>query len=231
MSQSINLYEERLRPNREWLTARRLALLALLVLALVLGAAAWASREAARKQEDAARWRAQAEERQTQLTALAKTVSERRVSPELAAELEKIKAALAQRRAVVDELESGRWGRSAGFSEIFAGFSRQAPFNPKLWLTGFDVSRGGDEIEIRGRALEAAALPGYVRSLGGEPAFRGRRFSGLEMLDARFKEKADGATPGADSGKTAAPPRWVEFTLRSETVSGAPGATKAGGAP
>lgn len=217
MSQQINLYEERLRPRHELASGRHVGVAALVLLAGVAAVAVWTNREAAQKEATAAQLQAEVGERQAQLTALAKAVSERRTSPALAGELEKVKETLAARKAAVEQLDSGRLGSAGGFAEIFAGFARQARANPNLWLTGFAVARGGEAIEIRGRTLDAAVLPAYVQRLGSEPAFRGRRFAGLEMLDRELKD--EGAAPEPASGKTAAaPPRFVEFVLRSESA-------------
>jgi hypothetical protein len=142
-------------------------------------------------------------------------VSERRVSPPLAAELEQARETLDTRQAVIGQLDSGQMESGAGFSEIFAGFARLAWPGSRLWLTGFSVTRGGEAIEIRGRTLDASALPAYVQGLGKEAAFQGRRFSGLEMQDREVK--ADAAS---------APARFTEFVLRSEN---APEGRAAGG--
>ncbi|MFB0936567.1 MAG: hypothetical protein QMB52_12405 [Propionivibrio sp.] len=223
MSQQINLYEARLRPRRELATGRNLGAAGLALLALVAGTAVWVGMEAARKTEAAAAIQKQLGEQQVQLTALSKAVAERRVSPALAADLDKARATLAAREEVMETLESGRQGSSAGFSAIMSGFARQA--QKDLWLTSFVVARGGEDIEIRGRVLDPSGLPAYVQRLGSEPVFQGRRFSALEMIDRESTdEKAElsaKASPGAIAPPAALkPPRFVEFVLRSEHAAG-----------
>ncbi|MDR0576242.1 MAG: hypothetical protein LBI87_01565 [Candidatus Accumulibacter sp.] len=238
MSQEINLYEERLRPRREVLTARNLAVAALALLLGVMGAAAWTEREAAEREAEAEEMKARAEDRQTRLTALAKAVSERSVSPALAARLSEARETLADRANVIEQLESGRLGSATGFSGFFSGFARQAPVNPDLWLTGFIVDRGGGAVEIHGRTLDASMLPVYVQRLGSESAFAGRRFAGLEMSrkdlaeDAAGKPRPAPAAAGKATGAAAAPgpARFVEFVLRSEgAADGLKDATLPGG--
>lgn len=231
MSQQINLYEARLRPRRELATGRNLGVAALVLLMAVTGVALWAGVVAGQKTEVAASLQKQVGEQQEQLTALTKAVAERRMSPALAAELERTRAVLAVRAEALEQLESGRHGNAIGFSEIFSGFARQA--QPNLWLTGFTVARGGEGIEIRGRALDASVLPAYVQRLGGEPAFRGRRFAGLEMLDKERKDEGaeqPAKAPTVTAAQPAArPPRFVEFVLRSEHVAGADSGAMRGG--
>ena len=132
--------------------------------------------------------------------------------------------AVAARTAAFDVLNSGRSLNTAGFSAIFKGFAQQAPENPRLWLTSFSVRHGGEAIEIRGRALDAAALPAYVQGLRRQPAFEGRRFAGLEMSDRSFKEvevpgQAAVTKPQSPAGVSGnAEPGVVEFVLRSEAA-------------
>lgn len=223
MSQQINLYEVRLRPRRELATGRNLGVAAMILLAVVAGTAVWAGAMAGRKAEAASALQKQVGEQQQQLAALSRAIAEQRVSPALAAELDKARTTLAARAEVVEHLDSGRHGSTAGFSDVFRGFARQA--QPNLWLTGFVVARGGEDIEIRGRALDASLLPTYVQRLGDEPAFRGRRFSGMEMLDKeQIDERVETAGKAAEATAPAQPavrpPRFVEFVLRSDYVGG-----------
>jgi Tfp pilus assembly protein PilN len=227
MSQQINLYEERLRPRHELLTARNLVVLALIVLAVAVGLAIWAKERADQKSGEAGRLQAQLSEQEEQLAVLAKAVSEQRVSLALVTELNDARDVLATRTAVVEQLESGQQGNATGFSEIFAGFARQALASSKLWLTGFSVARGGETIDIYGRTHDASVLPAYVQRLRSEPAFAGRRFSGLEMLDRDIKSESAASGKAGSRENLAAPPRFVEFTLRAE---GAVDGPKAAGA-
>ena len=236
MSQQINLYESRLRPRRELGTGRNLGISALILLLMMTALSVWANRVAARKTEAAAQLQQQVSAQQEKLIALTKANAERRVSPALAAELERAKATLVERTEVMDALESGRQGSTSGFSAFLSGFARQTM--PDLWLTGFRVARGGDDIEIRGRVLNPSGLPVYVQRLGREPVFQGRRFAGLEMQDKPQVE--EGATPAAQpvqpvpqavSGSAGKAPRFVEFVLRSGAVTGKDAAAAGGKTP
>ena len=224
MSQQINLYEARLRPRHELATGRNLGVATLVLLVLMIALSLWTRFDASGNTEIASGLQKQLAEEQEQLSALTKAVAQRKVSAALAAELDAAKAALAVRRDVMAVLDSGRLGNAGGgFSAIMKGFARQS--QPDLWLTGFQVTMGGEEIEIRGRLLNPAKLPAYVQRLSSEPVFRGRRFAALEMRDVEpGDQQADqppavGATDGAASSQpVAALPRFVEFVLRSENA-------------
>jgi hypothetical protein len=72
-----------------------------------------------------------------------------------------------------------------------------------MWITGFSVSPDGQSLELRGRALDAAAVPDYLAHLNAEPVFRGRQFGQLSLSAVLPEGAAEGAAP------------ITEFTLRS----------------
>lgn len=130
-------------------------------------------------------------------------------------------------------LDSGALGSTQGFAPVFVGFSRLA--SADLWLTGFSVSHGGADIEIRGRMFDAARLPAYVQRLSAEPAFQGRRFAALTLQRQTPEAEATAGsaavpvpTGTAATVPVATGPRFVDFVLRSER-GGAE--TKEGAAP
>ena len=117
-----------------------------------------------------------------------------------------------------------------------SGFARLSQSD--LWLTGFLVTVGGEEIEIRGRMLDPSKLPAYVQRLSSEPAFRGRRFAALEMHGVDPDDPKDQPSAAmvsekpSDGGRQSAvprSPRFLEFALRSENAGGAVDSAQQGG--
>jgi len=216
MSQQINLYEARLRPSRDRLTACNLGVGVLVLLAMMTGWAVWVGVSASRSAEAAALVRKEVSEEQEKLVALTRSLAGRQVSPVLATELERTKITLAMRSEALRILDSGRLGKDAGFSAFLVGFARQAQTD--LWLTGFQIAAGGEDIEIRGRMLSPSRLPGYVQHLSEESIFQGRRFATLDMQDVEPEAQAKSGT-AVKSGEAPRLPRFVEFTLRSERIA------------
>lgn len=217
MSQQINLYEERLRPRREFESGRNIALSFVALLVLVVALAVWARGGADRASAALAAVQGEVKSAQGQMNLLSKKVSEHKVSPALQAELESARSLFAARSEVVEYLDSGQLGSNSGFAGLMVGFSRVAQND--LWLTGFAVRRGGQEIEIRGSLLDASKLPGYVQRLGAEPVFQGRRFAALEMRRVDPAETKSEAGRSEDGAGAAAGGARVEFVLRSEPVA------------
>ncbi|WP_263769702.1 PilN domain-containing protein [Propionivibrio soli] len=215
MSQQINLYEDRLRPRRELATWRNVGGAALVVFVVTAIVAAWTGLEAKGKAEAAAVVQKQLADEQQKLAELTKAMGERKVSPAVAAELDSSRVAVGLREEILSALETRPLAVEGRFSAAMAAFARQA--QPDLWLTGFDISAGGDEIEVRGRMLDSAKLPAYVQALGREPAFQGRRFAALEMRGVDPAEPKTAADTAKGDGVAAIPAlHYVEFILRSE---------------
>jgi len=220
--QYINLYDPALRRESPIVSAGQLAV-ALVVVALAF--AAWATllggqvRAMAREADSL---EAQLSAQRAQLAEVGTALAQRKPDVALAAELAAAEATLTARREVIAVLEGGGVGNKAGFSGYLRAFSRQTMQG--LWLTGFEISGGGSEMAIHGRALEAALLPRYVRRLNDEAAFRGRNFAALKMEAAEDKPplpnpKAvkDVSKDAKDSAPDAAGPalRYIAFNLAS----------------
>ena len=223
MSQQINLYEDRLRPRLELATALNVALVSLVALMAVAMLAAWTYFDAERKAAAAVQARQVLQAAQEQVKAAAQKAAERKVSPGLQVELSAAKAKLQAGQEVIGALEHGRLADSGEFSQFMQGFAKQAQND--LWLTGFRITDGGQEIEIRGRTLDAALVPAYVQRLDSIPVFQGRRFAALDMRgveDAGDKATATATATAVDSKEGAAKaklPPYVEFVLRSEHIA------------
>lgn len=179
MSAQINLYHPRFLRQRDLLTLGNLALAAAALYAVLGLGAAWAWQNAAARKEAAAVTEAQLKSVKEQVEAAAKAAAVRKPSPKLVAELENAEGMLRRRGEIARLLESGAIGSTGGFAEYLRGFARQVPEG--LWLTGFTIGAGGNDMEIRGSMLNPAALPEYIRRLGAEKAFQGRSFAALTM--------------------------------------------------
>lgn len=208
MSQQINLFDAALRPSREVLTLRNAALAAGLALVIIL-LAGMAGLE--RERQAKARFRqveAQLKTTQDRLTALAARQAARHIDPRIEAEIAAARLVLQGKDEILARLERGDLGDRTGFSGYMRGFARQVPEG--VWLTGFDLSAAGRNIEIRGRMQSESLLPAFMQRLNREEIFRGRRFSALDL------RRVEPAKPATDSASRP----FVEFTLAGQPVQG-----------
>jgi hypothetical protein len=204
MSQQINLFNPLFLRKEKYFSARTmlqaLGLIALGI-ACLYAFAVFQTRGLARTAAEYAR---QANAQRDQLVEL----SGKGRSKLLEAEVARLEAEVKARRALVETLQGGELGDTEGFSRYFAAFGRR-PMQG-VWLTGFSVGDGGNELKIRGRVLFPDLVPAYLKSLNEEEVMRGRQVTDLKLVARDESLARRGAT---DAGPAAGPERYVEFDL------------------
>lgn len=205
MAQQINLYDAGLERRRDWLALHYVAGLAV-VLAVLVGISGYLARTdlpALTAQASAAE--SQLKAARDQVATLGARAANRKPDPRLEQELEASRTLLGARSEVLAALRRSLGPDTPAFADYLRGFARQSVSG--LWLTGFSIGAGGHGMEIRGRTLDPALLPEYIRRLDREPAFQGQTFGALK-LEAAKQEKPGMATAAPDVR-----PAWHEFTL------------------
>jgi len=112
----------------------------------------------------------------------------------------------------IEALKGGAIGSQQGFAEYLRAFSRQAVGG--LWLTGFSIG-GRGELELRGRALSPDLLPSYIQRLNREKVLAGRNIARLEISRPQPEPVAN---EDKSAGKAARAPRFLDFSLATETA-------------
>ncbi|MFA7290767.1 MAG: hypothetical protein WC023_00830 [Rhodocyclaceae bacterium] len=223
MSQEINLVNPALRPKRDWLAFRSVAVAAAMALLLVSALYAYARVSASSALQAQVAVQARLAALQLEVQSAQAALAARVNDPVLEKEIVRMTAAVKQRGEVLRLAEDLATQGSGGVAEVMRGFSRQRMEG--VWLTGFSVGPGG--FDIRGRLLDPAALPTYIRRLNAEPAFRGRSFAALDMqgivpqVQPQPLSAGDAASAPAPAAQTGAPARYTEFALRA-TLAAAP---------
>lgn len=184
MSQQINLYDPRFRKQKQHFSAATLlvALAAVLVLsAAVQSLYAWQNRTLQASL-------AQAEQRtaalQAQTLQFARELGGQGAGAAVGDELARLEARLRARRDLLATLQAGAGGNAEGFSPYLAALARRTMDG--VWLTGVDIGAldragGARALVLRGRVLQAALVPSYIRSLDNEAPFRGRSVHELRV--------------------------------------------------
>ena len=212
MSAQINLYHPRFLKQRDLLSLGNVALAVVATWAVLAAAGGWAWRNAATRQEAATAAEAQLRSAKEQVEVETRAAAARKPNPQLIGELENAEGLLTRRVEIAGLLESGAVGSTGGFADYLRGFARQAPEG--LWLTGFRIGSGGNDMEVRGSMLNQAALPDYIRRLGAEKVFQGRNFAALTMnrVDPAPAVSAAGQGAAVTPAPTSAP-RPIDFVL------------------
>jgi hypothetical protein len=206
MSQQINLYNPQFEHQTQIFTVRSMAsALGVLVLGL-LGVIATAELRVAHLQGEVdagARRVAGAEKRLAEATA---SFAPRAKDPRLAVELEDAGMQRAALQRVAERIARGDLGDTHGYAEYFRALARQSVGG--LWLTGVSIDGAGSDIGVRGRALDAALVPGYLTRLRNEPVLQGKAIGSMLIRQA-----APVKTRAADGKESESPAPYVEFSL------------------
>jgi Tfp pilus assembly protein PilN len=213
VSQQINLFNPIFLQQKKIFSSKTMAQ-ALGVLTLgVVAMAAYGNVRVAALQRQADAGAAQLQQRQARLAAVTAEFAPRQKDPLLAAEVQEAERQLGALREVSGVLQRGELGNTRGYAEYFRALARQHADG--LWLTGLTINGAGSEIGVRGRALDPAAVPGYLTRLTREPILQGKGFGSLSI-----SEGAREAAAGAPA--TAQPAPFVEFSLQSNSEAPRP---------
>jgi hypothetical protein len=209
VSQQINLFNPIFLQTKKVFTAVTMAqALGVLVVGIV-ALAVYGNQSVAAMQKQADAGTRRLEAKQARLASVNADFAPRQKSADVASQLAEAEAQLAALQRVAGVLERGELGNTQGFSEYFKALARQNVDG--LWLTGVAVAGGGNDIGVRGRALDATLLPGYLGRLTREPRMQGKAFGSLQINQA-----APLKSIGADGKETTAPAPFVEFSLQSK---------------
>ncbi|MDO8315851.1 MAG: PilN domain-containing protein [Rugosibacter sp.] len=178
MSAQINLYHARFLKVHDWLNLNNLALAAVTLFSILGVTSFIAHRDFSQQQSQAVTISGELETVNLALDQ-ANQLASRPANSQIVAEVNHAQAALARREEIARLLESGAIGNSGGFSVYLLGFAHQVPVG--LWLTGFTLGAGGNDMEIRGSTVDEKIVPDYIRRLGSEKIFQGRQFSALSL--------------------------------------------------
>lgn len=134
--------------------------------------------------------------------------------PNREAELVMLTTQVKSRQSVIDALQSGVIGADTGFSEYLRAFSRQRVEG--VWLTGFDITEGGRNLALTGRALTGDLIPRYLDALNRESLLRGKQFASMRINEpaSQAEPQPPAQQPGMDKARPAAP-RSLEFRVSS----------------
>jgi hypothetical protein len=196
MARQINLYDPALRHQRDWLALGNIVVLAAVLAALVgaLGVGARSGLDVLAA--TAAAGESQLKAARDQIVALGQQAANRQPDPRVAQELAAKRMLLTAHGEVLRILrESVTDDDRPDFDDFLRGLARQTLSG--LWLTAFSFDARSGGMEIRGRTVDPALLPEYIRRLNRETAFQGRAFASLKIDAGKPDVPAGGAAAAA----------------------------------
>jgi hypothetical protein len=216
VSQQINLYNPLFLKQEKHFSSRTMAQ-ALVVITFGLAAFyGYALMESRKAEHSAQLLRAQLAAQRDQVVKLTAQFAGRGLSKSLEGEVARAEAEVKTRHATLEALNTGELGNTAGFSDFFAAFGRQAMHG--VWLTGFSIGDAGNTLAVSGRALQADLVPAYLKRLNNEAMMRGRR-----VVEMKLAAKEAPLPPAGAKPAPGAPEQYVEFAFVAPAVkSGKP---------
>jgi hypothetical protein len=226
MRRHINLYDPALERKHDWLALHYVAGGAA-VLAFAMAAWGYVARmDLPALAAGTASAETQLKAAREQLATLGKQLADRKPDPRLAEDIEAQRRMHALRGEVLSVLRAGLGADAASFADHLRGLARQTVSG--MWLTGFSLSASGG-VEIRGRTLDPALLPEYIRRLNREQVFQGRSFAAFNLDAGKIEASAGDAPKAPGGGETR--PSWHDFVLvpvAAEAGAAAPAGKEAG---
>ncbi len=167
------------RKERKLLSFRVLLQACAVVFVLLMSMYGYGMRQSVQMQADLIQLQEQLDRRVAEVEALATRLAQRKTDTSATQELARLEQEVAARRRVVDDLTRVRDTYTHGVSGYMESFARQAPKG--VWLTGFVVQAGGEELVIRGRALQPALVASFLQRLKEETTLAGTHFGLLRI--------------------------------------------------
>lgn len=193
--QQINLYQERFRERRLWISATQVAAALLLVIA---AATVWSfllHNELEQAEQQNRLVKAERDQVTVELTAiraeLAKLLEDNRID----LKIENTARQISARKRVLNFVDANRFGSGRGFSDYLVALSNLHVEN--IWLN--QIRFAENFVQIKGSALNATEVPGYLDSFSSESVFQGNRFDLFRVSrprDSDWKVDFEIATSG-----------------------------------
>ena len=177
IDQRINLYQDRFREKRLWLSAAQVASAMLLVVAVI---AIWSyllHDEMKTTQQRNLAIKADRDRMTAELAAANAELAELLGDSQLDTELENTARQISARKKVLDFVDANRFGSGEGFSAYLVALSNLHVDD--IWLNRIRLAE--NFVQINGSSLSAEQVPGYFDRFSEEPVFKGNRFDLFEL--------------------------------------------------
>ena len=216
MSQQINLFNPIFLKQEKLFSAVTMAQGLGVIALAVLAFAAYSTYQATQVANEANAAAAQLKTTQDDLIKMVEKTKPIPVNKTIEDDILKAENRLRASQQILGFVQNGDVKGGKAYSSFLRAFSNKAM--PGVWLTGFSLGDGGNEIEIAGRALQPALVPAYIKSLKNEGAFAGKSFGSLVL---RTPQAEAGPRPVAEAGKPAAivPVHYIDFSLNSSEAT------------
>lgn len=175
--QQVNLYQDRFREKKLWVSARQSAAMLLSLLLLAAGWSYWLQVQLEAEQGLHQRLLAEQQGVNAELVAINAELAELLKDNRLDLELQAMGRQISARKNVLNFVEDNRFGSGHGFSAYLVALAQLDV--EEIWLD--EIRLADNFMRIRGSSLDADKIPVYFDRFSGESIFQGNRFNLFEI--------------------------------------------------
>ncbi len=182
--QQINLYQERFREKKIWLSAAQMTLLFMLLVVGFLFSSYWYYDQNARTETHNLQLLMEKEQALQRLEKLRKKLEALLADQQIDQQINRVSRDINVRNRMIAFVENNQFGSGKGFSQNLDTLSEFRVSD--VWLS--EISLTEDYVKISGSALQAENVPEYFDEFQKRQLFDGRMFDIFEL--ERKKEQA-----------------------------------------
>ena len=188
IAQQINLYQDRFREKRLWLSANQVAAAVLIVIAVISIWSFLLQLDLQQAQQRNLMIKADRDRMTEELAAANAELAELLKDSRIDFEIEDTSRQISARKKVLNFVDANRFGSGEGFSGYLIALSNLQVDD--IWLN--QIRLADNFVQIEGSSLNAEQVPGYFDRFSEEEVFRGNRFDLFELSrDSKSEWKVD----------------------------------------
>jgi hypothetical protein len=182
--QQVNLYQERFKTTRVWLSATDMLLLIALLLLILAGSSYWYQQQLITQKRQLDILLQQQQQSSAELLAVRKQLEKGLADNRLEQQIFKISDAISARKRLIQFVEDNRFGDGEGFSGYLSSLSE---INAQdVWLN--EISLSQKDLRLSGSALKAASIPQFFSLIKQRQLFSGHRFEVFEVNRSKARD-------------------------------------------
>ena len=216
MSQQINLFNPIFLKQEKLFSAVTMAQALGVIVLAILGFASYSTYQAKKVTDEAAVAAAQLKITQDELVKIVDKSKPIPINKTIEDDILKAENRLRASQQILSFVQNGDFKGGKAYSSFLRAFANKTM--PGVWLTGFSLGDGGNDIEISGRALQPALVPAYIKSLKTEVAFVGKSFGSM-VLRAPPTEPLGKSGTESDKSAPSRSVRYIDFSLNSSEAT------------
>jgi len=195
--QQINLYQDRFKEKRQWLSATNVISVAIVLATGLAVYGYWLQVERDQSQQRGLVIAAEQQKMASEISAANAELSSLLADNRVEKDIESVAREILARKKVLSFVNSNQFGSGEGFSSYLVALAELRV--EKIWLNRIELAQG--YLHIKGSSLKAELVPEYFRKFSSKEIFHGKQFDLFELKragDSGWKIDFDIATKGDD---------------------------------